>query len=179
MGWSSGPPTGCHNLGVPALSDLESGEKFSMGKHPEVLDDVCAKQLVLDGEGDHKSNLDGFECTQEELEAVELEQSLLEEMLAQQNLEIELLKAMERVSFFSDPIEQERSWVNRTIPASSKIAPSALVNMLAPNFYAIIYLSIFTYYIYISFPQKISIIDLSFLSRFLACERGPARDSGL
>lgn len=148
MGWSSGPPTGCHNLGVPALSDLESGEKFSMGKHPEVLDDVCAKQLVLDGEGDHKSNLDGFECTQEELEAVELEQSLLEEMLAQQNLEIELLKAMERVSCFSDPIEQERSWVNRTIPASSKIAPSALVNMLAPNFYAIIYLSIFHIYIY-------------------------------
>eukprot|EP00435_Cladocopium_sp_Y103_P064012 s396_g25.t1 len=57
---------------------------------------------------------------QEELDALVLEQEMLEALLEQQQLELEL-SHMENTALIEDPdpVEEARSLVNRTVPASS------------------------------------------------------------
>ena len=70
----------------------------------------------------------GLSSAQEELDALMLEQAMLEELVEQQKLELELSHTMEKMALIEnpDPVEEARSYINRTVPASSACAPSHL-----------------------------------------------------
>lgn len=100
--------------------DLPSVEKASMTK-PSMAADPCVKKLEVDLAVDTLQE-------QRELEELLLQEELMQELLEQQKMEYELSCICEREAFESDPVEQQRSLVNRTIPASSAVAPSALLS---------------------------------------------------
>jgi len=97
--------------------DLQSAEKTSMPHNGNVAPD-CVKQLNLE------DTLD-IPAAEAELESLLVEQALLEELLNQQLMEEELSRMEVQESFSSDPFEQQKSLLNRTIPSSSSVAPSA------------------------------------------------------
>ena len=73
-------------------------------------------------EGDPKRQLFdpailALKAAEEELECLKLEEAMYEELLAQEQLETELREIH----------QEETSLLNRTIPASSHLAPSALL----------------------------------------------------
>ena len=97
--------------------DLQSAEKTSMPHSGNVAPD-CVKKLNLEDTFD-------IPTAEAELESLLVEQTLLEELLNQQLMEEELSRMEARESFSSDPFEQQKSLLNRTIPSSSSVAPSA------------------------------------------------------
>ena len=96
---------------------MSSTEKFPMEKTVPV--DPCVKKLEMDQDTD---------LLQDELDALLLEQAMLEEIVEQQQLELQLSQTMEEMALIEkpDPVEEARSLVNRTVPASSACAPSHL-----------------------------------------------------
>lgn len=61
-----------------------------------------------------------LKAAEAELECLKLEEAMYEELLAQEQLEMELREVQ----------QEEKSLLNRTIPASSHVAPSALLAYL-------------------------------------------------
>lgn len=94
-----------------------------MGHHGVATSDDCVKRLDLD------KGLTASPKSSEEVELKNLllEQALLEEMLAQQELEEQLTRVSQEISILKEPVEQVRSYVNRSVAASSDLAPSVLV----------------------------------------------------
>ena len=84
----------------------------------------CAKKLEMDG---NVSNSGDIKDAEQELEQLMLEQALLQELLDQQELEMKLSNANDAIAFLDDPVEQQKSYINRTVPASSDLAPSTLL----------------------------------------------------
>lgn len=80
----------------------------------------CAKKLDLGCEPDD---------LQEELDQLLLQQKLLQELVEQEELQLELAQCLDKINFMDDPVEQARSYVNRTVPASSNCAPSDWVEI--------------------------------------------------
>ena len=113
--------------------DLPSGEKTSLPKRSgDVLGD-CVKELDVNPKEMLSEELlvagdSMFGPEQDELEQLLLEQALLEEVLQQQELEDELSMMTQR-DHVDELEEQQRSLLNRTIPASSKVAPSAFLSV--------------------------------------------------
>ena len=101
---------------------MSSTEKFLMEKTVPVDPHACVKKLEMD------PDTLGLSSAQEELDALMLEQAMLEELVEQQKLELELSHTMEKMALIEnpDPVEEVRSYINRTVPASSACAPSHL-----------------------------------------------------
>lgn len=86
----------------------------------------CAKKLEVDGD---VSDSDDTKHAKQELEQLMLEQALLQELLDQQELEMKLSKANDAIAFLDDPVEQQKSYINSTVAASSDLAPSTLLEI--------------------------------------------------
>ena len=101
---------------------MSSTDKLPLEKTLPMDPHACVKKLEMDPD-----TLD-LSSAQEELDALMLEQAMLEELLVQHQLELELSQAMEKMAVTEklDPVDEAKSYVNRTIPASSGCAPSHL-----------------------------------------------------
>ena len=86
----------------------------------------CAKKLEVDGD---VSDSDDTKHAKQELEQLMLEQALLQELLDQQELEMKLSKSNDAIAFLDDPVEQQKSYINSTVAASSDLAPSTLLEI--------------------------------------------------
>ena len=71
-----------------------------------------------------------LKAAEEELECLKLEEAMYEELLAQEQLEMELREVQ----------QEEKSLLNSTIPASSDVAPSALLAYIYIYMYVYIYI---------------------------------------